>query len=68
LAQRFSSFVAAKPVQVELALHGPFAFAQFARHVGPDAGASEAELIVHIEQGAHIKLVAHAFAQSCLIV
>jgi hypothetical protein len=55
-------------VQVELALHGPFAFAQFARHVCADAGSSEAELIVHVKQRGHIKLVAHALHQRGLVV
>jgi hypothetical protein len=42
-----------------LALHGPFAFAQLARHIGADARTTKAQLVVHVEQGAHIKFVAH---------
>ena len=55
-------------MQIDLPLNAPFAFAQFARHIGANAGATKTHLIVHIEQGADIELIAHAFLQSSGIV
>ncbi|MPN24778.1 hypothetical protein SDC9_172180 [bioreactor metagenome] len=68
LAQRLAGFVRAQAVQVQLALNAPVAATQLARHVQTDAGAAKAQLIVHVQQGADIELVAHGFAQHILFV
>ena len=68
LAQRLARFVAAQAVQVELALDAPAARAQLARYVLANAGAAKAQLIVHIQQGAHVELVTHGLVQHALLV
>jgi hypothetical protein len=68
LAQRLAGFVRAQAVQVQLALNAPVAATQLAGHVETDAGAAKAQLIVHVQQGADIELVAHGFAQHVLFV
>jgi hypothetical protein len=50
-------------VQVQLALNAPVARAQAARDLHPDAGAAKAELVVGVEQAAHVKVVADGFHQ-----
>ena len=66
--QGHTGFVAAQTVQIDLALDRPIAFAQFVDHIAPNAGASEAQRIVGVEQGAGIELVAQAIAQHRLVV
>jgi len=43
-------------------------FAQFLRHIGANATAPVAELIVGIEQCADIKIIAQAFAQHTVVI
>jgi hypothetical protein len=38
------------------------------RHIGANAGAAEAQLVVGVQQGADIELVAHGFHQHALLV
>ena len=68
LAQRLARFVAAQAVQVELALDAPAARAQLARYVLANAGAAKAQLIVHIQQGADVELIAHGFVQHPFLI
>ena len=67
-AQRLARVVAAQAVQVELALDAPVPAAQLACHVYADTGAAKTELVVHVQQGAHVELVAHGLAQHVLFV
>ena len=51
-------FIAAQTMQIDFALNGPVAFAQFARYLRANAGPSETQGFVGVEQGADIKLIA----------
>jgi hypothetical protein len=68
LAQRLAASSERRPCRSSLALNAPVAATQLARHVETDAGAAKAQLIVHVQQGADIELVAHGFAQHILFV
>ena len=63
LAQGFTCFVTAQAMQIDLPLQTPMPFAQFLGDVSADALAAITQLIVGIEQGGHIEVVAQAFAQ-----
>ena len=62
-AQGFARLVGAQAVQIHLSLHGPVAAAQPGGHVGADAGAAKAQVLVHVQQRAGVELVAQGFAQ-----
>ncbi len=66
--QGFARLVGAQAVQVELALDAPVSGAQPVRHVGADAGTPEAELVVHVQQRAHVEFVADRFMEHALLV
>ena len=68
VAQGLACIVAAQAVQVELALDAPVAPAQFARHIGADAGLAKAHVLVSLHQRADVKLVADGFDQHGLVV
>ena len=57
-AQRVTRLVAAQAVQVNLALDAPFALAQLLRYVQAHAGAAKAQVVVGVEQGGDVHLVA----------
>ena len=66
--QGHAGFFGAQAVQIDLALNGPAAFAQFLRHVHPNAGAPEAQGVVGVEQTADVKAVAQGVAQNRFFV
>ena len=68
LPQRFPRLVTAQPVQINLPLQAPMPFAQFLRHIGADAAAPVAELVVGVEQGGDVKVVAETFAQHVVVI
>ncbi len=68
LAQRLTRFIGAQAVQIQLTLDAPVPAAQLVRHVQANAGAAKAELVIHIQQGAHVELIAHGLAQHPLLI
>src|SRR5574337_1215930 len=67
-AQRLARLLYAQAVQIQLALDAPLAGAQPARHVQAHAGAAKAQLVIHVQQRAHVELVAQRFAQHARLV
>ena len=49
-----------------MALNAPVPAAQLACHVQANAGAAKAHLVIHVQQGADVKLIAHGFQQYAL--
>jgi hypothetical protein len=68
LAQGLARLIHAQAVQIELALDAPLARAQPARHVRAHARAAKAQLVVHVQQGADVELVAQRFMQHARLV
>ena len=68
LPQRLACFVRAQAVQVQVALNAPVPAAQLACHVQANAGAAKAHLVIHVQQGADVKLIAHGFQQHALFI
>ena len=68
LAQRLARFIDAQAVQVKLILDAPMARAQAPRDLDADACASVAQLVVGVEQGADVKVVADRLEQRALRV
>ena len=67
-AQRLARLVGALAVQVDLRLDAPVALAQLARHLGPDAGAAEAQVLVGVQRCLGVELVAERLAHHRLLV
>jgi len=68
LGQGHTRLVTAQSVQVDLALDGPVALAQFMRHVRADARAAKTQGLVGVQQGADIEFIAQGVAQHRRVV